>query len=305
MRPKPKYQVFISSTYTDLREERETLVWEMMKLGHIPAGMEAFTARPDRGWPTISQVIQSCDYYVLVLAGRYGSIEPGWNQSWTHHEYDYAVSQGLPVLAFIRDRRATPADQVDDDRTRIEGFIRSVKDKHLVKVWGDRKDLAREVSAALQAKIREDEYAPNQRSGWYRGYPDLQAALEQIDHLEAENARLRRKLTEIEKSPPRTDTIHIAIRNAIDGNLASFEVSIRSTVKQLIQHSIAHFSLGGPLREYRLFHNGRYLPNDRTISDAALPNRTELKLMPLTPPVAFDLSNFGLESSALTVASRM
>ena len=39
-----KIQVFISSTYTDLIEERQAAVEAILDAGHIPAGMELFKA---------------------------------------------------------------------------------------------------------------------------------------------------------------------------------------------------------------------------------------------------------------------
>lgn len=37
-----RLQVFISSTYTDLTEERQAAVAAVLNAGHIPAGMELF-----------------------------------------------------------------------------------------------------------------------------------------------------------------------------------------------------------------------------------------------------------------------
>jgi len=37
---KKKFQIFISSTYSDLIEERQAAVSAVLKAGHIPAGME-------------------------------------------------------------------------------------------------------------------------------------------------------------------------------------------------------------------------------------------------------------------------
>lgn len=39
-----KLQVFISSTFTDMQEERQAAVEAILKCGHIPAGMELFSA---------------------------------------------------------------------------------------------------------------------------------------------------------------------------------------------------------------------------------------------------------------------
>lgn len=39
--PKKKLQVFVSSTYVDLKEERQAAVEAILNAGHIPAGMNA------------------------------------------------------------------------------------------------------------------------------------------------------------------------------------------------------------------------------------------------------------------------
>jgi Domain of unknown function (DUF4062) len=70
---RPKYQVFVSSTFVDLRAEREAVTWEILKAGHVPVGMENFSAYDDRGWKVINRTLETSDYYVLILAGRYGS----------------------------------------------------------------------------------------------------------------------------------------------------------------------------------------------------------------------------------------
>ena len=66
IRPKVKYQVFVSSPFVDLAEERKQVVWGILEARHIPVGMENFSAAPDRGWDTIRRVIDNSDYYVLL-----------------------------------------------------------------------------------------------------------------------------------------------------------------------------------------------------------------------------------------------
>jgi len=43
-RPRPKYQVFISSTFSDLHAERQAVTLEVLAARHIPSGMESFPA---------------------------------------------------------------------------------------------------------------------------------------------------------------------------------------------------------------------------------------------------------------------
>ena len=42
-----KYQIFVSSTYEDLRDERNEVIKACLNMGHIPVGMEMFNAAYD------------------------------------------------------------------------------------------------------------------------------------------------------------------------------------------------------------------------------------------------------------------
>ena len=85
-----KYQVFISSTYTDLIEERKKVLDILLMADCIPAGMEAFVATDAEQFEVIKKVIDLCDYYVLILGRRYGSINADTGISYTEMEYEYA-----------------------------------------------------------------------------------------------------------------------------------------------------------------------------------------------------------------------
>lgn len=98
---KRKLQVFISSTYTDLIEERQAAVSAVLKAGHIPAGMELFTAGDRSQMTTIKEWIDESDVYMLILGGRYGSVEKTSGISYTELEYDYALQQGKAVFAVV------------------------------------------------------------------------------------------------------------------------------------------------------------------------------------------------------------
>ena len=97
-----KLQVFVSSTYTDLIEERQTAVEAILEAGHIPAGMELFKAGKSQ-LETIYKWIDDSDVYMLILGGRYGSIEDESRLSYTELEYRYALSKNMPVFAIVLD----------------------------------------------------------------------------------------------------------------------------------------------------------------------------------------------------------
>ena len=109
-----KYQIFVSSTYDDLREEREQVLKATLEMGHIPVGMEMFSAADEEQWKIITRQIDECDYYAVIVAHGYGSVVDGI--SYTEKEYDYAISNNIPVLGFIiEDGASWPTDRVDTD----------------------------------------------------------------------------------------------------------------------------------------------------------------------------------------------
>lgn len=88
-----KYQIFISSTYTDLVEERKKVRDTILSMLHFPVGMEIFGAADEEQWEIIKDTIDSSDYYVLLVAHRYDSIiesGPDAGISYTEKEYRYA-----------------------------------------------------------------------------------------------------------------------------------------------------------------------------------------------------------------------
>ena len=97
-----RYQVFISSTYADLKEERRRVMQTVMELDCIPAGMELFPAADEEQFEFIKRVIDDCDYYLVIIGGKYGSTTSE-GISYTEQEYDYAVSRSLKVLAFVHE----------------------------------------------------------------------------------------------------------------------------------------------------------------------------------------------------------
>ena len=86
-----KYQVFVSSTYEDLQEERKKVMEALLQMNCFPVGMEYFNASDSSQWEVIKSLIRECDYYVLIVAGRYGSIEEESGKSYTQKEFEYAI----------------------------------------------------------------------------------------------------------------------------------------------------------------------------------------------------------------------
>lgn len=162
-----RYQVFLSSTYVDLKEEREEILRILLKLNCFPAGMELFPATDEKQFDYIMKEIDNSDYYLLIIGGRYGSLTSD-GISYTEKEFLYALEKKIPVIAFIHENiNNIPLGKVDvDDTTRkkLEDFKKRVESNRLVKYWADATSLYSEVSITLARIIYE---CP--RIGWVRG----------------------------------------------------------------------------------------------------------------------------------------
>ena len=96
-----RLQVFVSSTYLDLKDERQAAVQAILSANHIPAGMELFAAQDLSQWEAIKRWIDDSDIHLLILGGRYGSVEQASGKSYTQLEYEYAIEQGKLVFGIV------------------------------------------------------------------------------------------------------------------------------------------------------------------------------------------------------------
>ena len=115
-----KFSVFISSTYEDLKSERQALVGVALENNFIPVGMEQFHAAPTSQWNVITKMIDECDVYLLVIGARYGSIDKETGISYTEKEYNYAKAKGLPVLVLIKESSAITESEKDAGEDKYE-----------------------------------------------------------------------------------------------------------------------------------------------------------------------------------------
>lgn len=167
-----KYQVFISSTYEDLKEERLAVSQVVLDSGNIPVGMEQFPASNMSQMKYIEKMLENCDYYILILGGRYGSIDPTDNKGYTEKEYDYAIERGIPVMSFIvEDIEKLPyakCEKNNDGREALERFRQKVS-RRMRNTYSSIGELTTKVAVSLHQCI--EDYP---RVGWVRG-DDIEA----------------------------------------------------------------------------------------------------------------------------------
>ena len=186
-----RYQIFISSTFEDLREERRAVQDVVISNGDFPFQMESFPAVDEDQFEFIKTVIDGCDFYILIIAGRYGSLASD-GVSYTEKEYIYAVEKGVPVLVMLhRNRGNIAVEKSETTQTgieRLENFINRVQVGRLTKTWDNIDNLKLAVRESLDyAK------ATKQRIGWIRG--DAAASVDillEINNIRKENEELKR-----------------------------------------------------------------------------------------------------------------
>ena len=191
-----RYQVFVSSTFTDLIDERRAVMQALLELNCIPAGMELFPASTDDQWTLIQRVVDDCDYYLVIVGGRYGSMD-AQGISYTEKEYDYAVQQGKPVMGFVhRQPDDIPVGKSERDpavAAKLDAFRAKVQQR-MCRHWSNADELGGVVSRSYVQLLKTHPAEGWVKSRYAKTTEDLEKVNqmhEQIRILEQEIARLR------------------------------------------------------------------------------------------------------------------
>lgn len=197
-----RYQIFISSTFADLEEERKAIMEAIIDLNCFPAGMEMFPADDSEQFEFIKTIIDESDYYVLVIAGRYGSTADD-GISYTEKEYEYALEKGIPVLVFYRRNIGSiTIDKTDNDQEKsrkLQAFREKAMENKLAKSWETPDELKYVVGNSLSRIFKT-----KPRIGWIKGnsvsdvstYKKLEDLRHELDGLRLENKKLKEKIVD-------------------------------------------------------------------------------------------------------------
>jgi hypothetical protein len=195
-----RYQVFISSTYVDLVDERQAVIKAVLELDHMPAGMELFPAIDDAAWELIKSIIDASDYYVLIIGGRYGSTHTD-GLSFTEMEYDYAVEQKKRVIALLHGEPDSiprgKTDKEDKKWAQLAAFRQKVSQRHTCQFWTSAQDLKSGLIVSLTSTVKR-----HPAVGWVRADAvPSGATVEEILSLRNKVAALEARLESTRTSP--------------------------------------------------------------------------------------------------------
>jgi len=211
---KKKYQIFISSTYQDLKEERQAAVEAILKAGHIPAGMELFSSGNKTQLEIIKKWIEESDIFVLILGGRYGTLESESQKSYTELEYRYAIELEKPFFAIVMDEKLLDEKNHSKGKTVLEldnpQKYKDFKDLVLSKMCRFFENITEVKLGILESII--DLQNESDLIGWVRAsqIQDNSQLLTLIEELRIENQNLIKKNSDLEtinQKPSKSKTI--------------------------------------------------------------------------------------------------
>ena len=167
------YTVFVSSTFEDMRDIRAAVLGRLYSTeDFMPIGMENFMASDSSQLDYIRERLNDTDIYVLLLGGRYGTLTPGGDRSYTHEEYEMAkANPDVRVLSFVCEHPENlPGERRwrnDDERDRLMEFTKEVESNKMVRTWAVDADPERIAGDVYQSLV--DETKKGTMRGWTRG----------------------------------------------------------------------------------------------------------------------------------------
>ena len=194
------YQVFISSTFNDLKSERLEIVKTVLDYNCIPSGMEFFPATDENQWEYIKKIIFQSDFVLLILGGSYGSRDPTDNVSYTEKEYRYAQSINKPIMAFVRNNAGTEFIDGSNKSVDIEDykkFVKDVKNEKLIGFWEDTNELKSAIGKSLFKRLSDTDAIGWVRSDWVD--PEL---FRKNVELTKDNEELKKRILDMDTSDP-------------------------------------------------------------------------------------------------------
>lgn len=184
MELKHKYQIFISSTFSDLQDERRAAIDTVLCAGHIPLGMEVFRGDDQKQKVIIEHWLQQIDIYILILGVRYGDIDPETKISYTEWEYNMAEKMGIPRLVILLDDTYIRSKNYDYTIPEINipqyiAFKERLKKEHYVHFVSNIDQLKFKIQSNIEYIISENK---GMLRGWIDGkYEDIINQIEMPD----------------------------------------------------------------------------------------------------------------------------
>ena len=150
--------IFVSSTYKDLITCRLEVEKQLVALEQVVKGMEYFGSSSDTPIKVCREKISECQLMILLIGVSYGSVEATTGKSFTELEYEYAVQQGIPILAYEADLSSPnvgiPLDAIDyENKSRLDAFKHMIEKSHVISRFTSIDDLGKRIAHDVPAEL--------------------------------------------------------------------------------------------------------------------------------------------------------
>ena len=203
-------KIYVSSTYSDLKDYREAIYRTLRQMRHDVIAMEDYVATDQRPMDKCLNDITGCNLYVGIFAWRYGYIPDKDNpkqRSITELEYRKAGEVDTPRLIFLLDDKAPWSPDLMDAQIgegnqgqHIKMLRNELKKEKIVSFFKNPDHLASLVGAAVQQQVGS-----------------VARAREPMDRL-----RVREEVAE----------------NLMEGMMESLKEEIRATIRQELNQAV-------------------------------------------------------------------
>lgn len=151
-----KPTIFLSSTWADLKEHREAVLFTLAKLRKWVVAMEYFGAMPGTPLSESLKAVRLADIFVGVIGTRYGSKDKDM-VSITQREYEEAYKHNKYILIYLLDEENHPVlpKFVDTgrDAEKLAIFRHVLAERHTPSSFSSPQDLALRVGVDLINQI--------------------------------------------------------------------------------------------------------------------------------------------------------
>lgn len=126
---------------------------------------QTFSPSDKSQWEIIKKVIEECDCFFLILAGRYGSYDNNDKIGFTEKEFDYAVHLNKPIYVFLHNNiNDLPLEKSETSATmqkKLKKFRDKAKADRYVGFWTNQYELKFKAISALNNFIDSEPFG-----GW-------------------------------------------------------------------------------------------------------------------------------------------
>ncbi|MBP8099385.1 MAG: DUF4062 domain-containing protein [Acinetobacter sp.] len=191
-----RYQVFISTSGSEMQPERIVLAQTLVGMGFFSWGLEQ---RTPLSTAFARRQIDDCDYVVILLGSAYGEQSVS-GVGYMHLEYIYAVTKQKPIIVFMHEEPSARDGALHDDkpelREKFQEFRKLLQNEvDQVFTYRSMRDLEMAVRFNLPQMLERSPVL-----GWVRPQ-NIQVLQDEIDHLKSKLEQLETEAGKREVDP--------------------------------------------------------------------------------------------------------